>query len=33
MWLLVSGTLKRLVDEIDEDAEILDDWRKRLSEL
>lgn len=33
LWLLASGTLKQLVDEIDHAPPPVDDWRGRLREL
>jgi hypothetical protein len=33
LWLLASGQLKRLVDEIQNALAPVDDWRKRLNDL
>ena len=33
LWLLSSGTLKRMVDAIDEAPAAVDDWRGHLRDL
>ena len=33
MWLLASGKLKEMVDEIEDAPPPVDDWRKHLNEL
>ena len=32
-WLLANGTLKRMVDEIDDAPPPVEDWRKHLHDL
>jgi hypothetical protein len=33
LWLLASGQLKHMVDEIDDAPPPIDDWRKHLHDL
>lgn len=33
IWLLTSGVLKKLVDEIENAPDPVDDWRKHLHDL
>ena len=33
LWLLSSGALKRMVDEIDQAPAVVEDWRSHLRDL